>query len=160
MRELCVCGGCTRGGGRVCGELSHSSPASDQLSLTPPWGQEGRPPSPSPSPSPQALGCILYLLCFGQHPFEDGAKLRIVNGKYCIPADDTRYSVFHGLIRKSVCGASEDTPPVAASGLSRPPAVRVACSERRLLLLFVLWPRLLWKLSPPRGQGWAWGPGP
>ncbi|XP_060004957.1 cyclin-G-associated kinase isoform X2 [Lagenorhynchus albirostris] len=27
-----------------------------------------------------ALGCILYLLCFGQHPFEDGAKLRIVNG--------------------------------------------------------------------------------
>ncbi|XP_059963433.1 cyclin-G-associated kinase isoform X2 [Mesoplodon densirostris] len=46
-----------------------------------------------------ALGCILYLLCFGQHPFEDGAKLRIVNGKYVIPADDTRYSVFHGLIR-------------------------------------------------------------
>ncbi|KAM7159405.1 cyclin-G-associated kinase isoform 1-T1 [Molossus nigricans] len=46
-----------------------------------------------------ALGCILYLLCFGQHPFEDGAKLRIVNGKYSIPADDTRYSVFHGLIR-------------------------------------------------------------
>uniref|UniRef100_A0A8C6F5W7 Cyclin G associated kinase n=1 Tax=Monodon monoceros TaxID=40151 RepID=A0A8C6F5W7_MONMO len=46
-----------------------------------------------------ALGCILYLLCFGQHPFEDGAKLRIVNGKYTIPADDTRYSVFHGLIR-------------------------------------------------------------
>ena len=47
------------------------------------------------SVSPQALGCILYLLCFGQHPFEDGAKLRIVNGKYAIPADDTRYSVFH-----------------------------------------------------------------
>lgn len=46
-----------------------------------------------------ALGCILYLLCFGQHPFEDGAKLRIVNGKYSIPADDTQYSVFHGLIR-------------------------------------------------------------
>ncbi|XP_046512108.1 cyclin-G-associated kinase isoform X1 [Equus quagga] len=46
-----------------------------------------------------ALGCILYLLCFGQHPFEDGAKLRIVNGKYSIPPNDTRYSVFHGLIR-------------------------------------------------------------
>ncbi|XP_051026526.1 cyclin-G-associated kinase [Acomys russatus] len=46
-----------------------------------------------------ALGCILYLLCFRQHPFEDGAKLRIVNGKYSIPADDTRYTVFHGLIR-------------------------------------------------------------
>ncbi|KAM6150539.1 cyclin-G-associated kinase isoform 2-T2 [Erethizon dorsatum] len=46
-----------------------------------------------------ALGCILYLLCFRQHPFEDGAKLRIVNGKYSIPANDTRYSVFHDLIR-------------------------------------------------------------
>ncbi|XP_049645655.1 cyclin-G-associated kinase isoform X3 [Suncus etruscus] len=46
-----------------------------------------------------ALGCILYLLCFGQHPFEDGARLRIVNGKYSIPADDTRYTMFHSLIR-------------------------------------------------------------
>lgn len=46
-----------------------------------------------------ALGCILYLLCFRQHPFEDGAKLRIVNGKYSIPASDTRYTVFHDLIR-------------------------------------------------------------
>ncbi|KAM4808859.1 cyclin-G-associated kinase [Rhinophrynus dorsalis] len=45
-----------------------------------------------------ALGCILYLLCFRQHPFEDGAKLRIVNGKYSIPLSDTRYNVFHGLI--------------------------------------------------------------
>ncbi|XP_015424413.1 PREDICTED: cyclin-G-associated kinase [Myotis davidii] len=44
----------------------------------------------------------LCLLCFGQHPFEDGAKLRIVNGKYSIPADDTRYSVFHGLIRATL----------------------------------------------------------
>ncbi|XP_003465097.1 cyclin-G-associated kinase isoform X10 [Cavia porcellus] len=46
-----------------------------------------------------ALGCILYLLCFRQHPFEDGAKLRIVNGKYSIPANDTQYCVFHDLIR-------------------------------------------------------------
>ncbi|XP_014904133.1 cyclin-G-associated kinase isoform X1 [Poecilia latipinna] len=46
-----------------------------------------------------ALGCILYLLCFKQHPFEDGAKLQIVNGKYSIPQDDARYTVFHDLIR-------------------------------------------------------------
>ncbi|XP_063459696.1 cyclin-G-associated kinase isoform X14 [Pan paniscus] len=46
-----------------------------------------------------ALGCILYLLCFRQHPFEDGAKLRIVNGKYSIPPHDTQYTVFHSLIR-------------------------------------------------------------
>ncbi|KAM4879188.1 LOW QUALITY PROTEIN: cyclin-G-associated kinase [Sylvia borin] len=49
-----------------------------------------------------ALGCILYLLCFRQHPFEDGAKLRIVNGKYVIPPNDTRYSVFHDLIRSTL----------------------------------------------------------
>ncbi|NXC42136.1 GAK kinase, partial [Penelope pileata] len=49
-----------------------------------------------------ALGCILYLLCFRQHPFEDGAKLRIVNGKYGIPQNDTRYSVFHDLIRSTL----------------------------------------------------------
>ncbi|KAM3938815.1 cyclin-G-associated kinase [Leptodactylus fuscus] len=46
-----------------------------------------------------ALGCILYLLCFKQHPFEDGAKLRIVNGKYSVPEDDTKYLVFHALIK-------------------------------------------------------------
>uniref|UniRef100_A0A8C5UMZ2 Cyclin G associated kinase n=1 Tax=Malurus cyaneus samueli TaxID=2593467 RepID=A0A8C5UMZ2_9PASS len=49
-----------------------------------------------------ALGCILYLLCFRQHPFEDGAKLRIVNGKYVIPQNDTRYLVFHDLIRSTL----------------------------------------------------------
>ncbi|XP_028359663.1 cyclin-G-associated kinase isoform X2 [Phyllostomus discolor] len=49
-----------------------------------------------------ALGCILYLLCFGQHPFEDGSRLRILNGKYSIPADDTQYLVFHGLIRATL----------------------------------------------------------
>ncbi|XP_030647468.1 cyclin-G-associated kinase isoform X2 [Chanos chanos] len=46
-----------------------------------------------------ALGCILYLLCFKQHPFEDGAKLQIVNGKYSIPQNDLKYTVFHELIR-------------------------------------------------------------
>ncbi|XP_072475847.1 cyclin-G-associated kinase isoform X4 [Notamacropus eugenii] len=49
-----------------------------------------------------ALGCILYLLCFRQHPFEDGAKLRIVNGKYSIPPNDKRYTVFHDLIRSTL----------------------------------------------------------
>ncbi|XP_008334591.1 cyclin-G-associated kinase-like isoform X2 [Cynoglossus semilaevis] len=46
-----------------------------------------------------ALGCILYLLCFKQHPFEDGAKLQIVNGKYSIPQNDVQYTVYHELIR-------------------------------------------------------------
>lgn len=47
----------------------------------------------------QALGCILYLLCFKQHPFEEGAKLQIVNGKYSIPQNDMKYTVYHDLIR-------------------------------------------------------------
>ncbi|XP_054628572.1 cyclin-G-associated kinase isoform X2 [Dunckerocampus dactyliophorus] len=46
-----------------------------------------------------ALGCILYLLCFKQHPFEEGAKLQIVNGKYSIPQNDAKYAVYHDLIR-------------------------------------------------------------
>ncbi|TNN44630.1 Cyclin-G-associated kinase [Liparis tanakae] len=48
-----------------------------------------------------ALGCILYLLCFKQHPFEEGAKLQIVNGKYSIPQNDVKYTVYHNLIRIS-----------------------------------------------------------
>lgn len=53
------------------------------------------------SPLMQALGCILYLLCFKQHPFEEGAKLQIVNGKYSIPQNDVKYTVYHDLIRTS-----------------------------------------------------------
>uniref|UniRef100_A0A452THZ9 Cyclin G associated kinase n=1 Tax=Ursus maritimus TaxID=29073 RepID=A0A452THZ9_URSMA len=76
----------------------HFRPAPSAPSASPPL----TPPHPSPLPSPQALGCILYLLCFRQHPFEDGAKLRIVNGKFSIPPNDTRYSVFHDLIRATL----------------------------------------------------------
>ena len=46
-----------------------------------------------------ALGCVLYLLCFNKHPFEDGAKLRIINGKYVIPSADRDFVDFHDLIR-------------------------------------------------------------
>lgn len=46
-----------------------------------------------------ALGCVLYLLCYKKHPFEDGAKLRIINGKYQIPAADQEFTDFHDLIR-------------------------------------------------------------
>lgn len=45
-----------------------------------------------------ALGCVLYLLCFLKHPFEDGTKLRIINGKYVIPADDKDFKDFYDLI--------------------------------------------------------------
>lgn len=72
----------------------------------------------------QALGCILYLLCFKQHPFEDGAKLQIVNGKYSIPQNDVKYTVYHDLIRKCrlsvlvVCSSTFPTRRTLKSHLS------------------------------------------
>uniref|UniRef100_U5EYM6 Cyclin-G-associated kinase n=1 Tax=Corethrella appendiculata TaxID=1370023 RepID=U5EYM6_9DIPT len=45
-----------------------------------------------------ALGCILYCLCFKKHPFEDSAKLRIINANYTIP-NDSRYQCFYEIIR-------------------------------------------------------------
>lgn len=47
-----------------------------------------------------ALGCLLYLLCFRIHPFEDSGKLRIINANYKIPEEDTTFSVFHDIIRE------------------------------------------------------------
>jgi len=38
------------------------------------------------------------MLCFGVHPYEDSAKLRIINANYQIPEDDKQYTLFHDLI--------------------------------------------------------------
>ena len=46
----------------------------------------------------KALGCLLFMLCFREHPFEDGAKLRILNGNFKLPERNTEYSVLHDLI--------------------------------------------------------------
>ncbi|KAF6208653.1 hypothetical protein GE061_017111 [Apolygus lucorum] len=45
-----------------------------------------------------ALGCLVFLLCFNKHPFEDSSNLRIINANYCIPQADSRYKGFHGII--------------------------------------------------------------
>ncbi|KOB74354.1 Uncharacterized protein OBRU01_07417 [Operophtera brumata] len=45
-----------------------------------------------------ALGCILYTLCFMQHPFEDSAKLAILNGNYNTNPNDQRYKCFQEII--------------------------------------------------------------
>ncbi|KAH9632192.1 hypothetical protein HF086_015224 [Spodoptera exigua] len=45
-----------------------------------------------------ALGCILYTLCYMQHPFEDSAKLAILNGNYNLNPNDQRYKCFHEVI--------------------------------------------------------------
>lgn len=46
-----------------------------------------------------ALGCVLYYLCFMTHPFEDSAKLKIMNANYTIPESDTVFTDFHHLIK-------------------------------------------------------------
>ena len=47
-----------------------------------------------------ACGCLLFVLCFHYHPFEDSAKLAIINGNFKIPPSDTAYIMFHDLIRQ------------------------------------------------------------
>ena len=48
-----------------------------------------------------ALGCILYVLCYMKHPYEDGATLRIINANYSLP-NDTRYTCFHDIISECI----------------------------------------------------------
>ncbi|XP_058813627.1 cyclin-G-associated kinase [Topomyia yanbarensis] len=45
-----------------------------------------------------ALGCVLFCLCYRKHPFEDSAKLRIINANYTIP-NDSRYMCFNEIIK-------------------------------------------------------------
>lgn len=59
-----------------------------------------------------ALGCILFLLCFREHPFEDSAKLRILNAKYTIPPNDVQYEVLHDLIKGTLQLNPDDRPSV------------------------------------------------
>ena len=47
-----------------------------------------------------SLGCVLFLLCYNKHPYEDAAKLRIINAKYQIPNTDKEFCEFHDLFRK------------------------------------------------------------
>ncbi|XP_046839155.1 cyclin-G-associated kinase-like isoform X2 [Xenia sp. Carnegie-2017] len=60
-----------------------------------------------------ALGCLLYMLCYMEHPFEDGAKLRILNAKFCLPEVDKEYDVFHNLINKMLQVDPTERPEVS-----------------------------------------------
>lgn len=60
-----------------------------------------------------ALGCVIFLLSFREHPFEDSAKLRIINAKYNIPPNDTQYEVLHDLIRGMLQINPEDRPTIS-----------------------------------------------
>ncbi|KAL3990502.1 Protein kinase domain family protein [Acanthocheilonema viteae] len=49
-----------------------------------------------------ALGCVLYYLCYRKHPFEDSAKLRIINAKYSLPDAETEYALLNPLIQTTL----------------------------------------------------------
>lgn len=59
-----------------------------------------------PSQDIWALGCILIYLCYGRHPFEDSAKLAIVNANYRLPKEETPFTVFHPIIGSSFSPSS------------------------------------------------------
>ncbi|XP_064624452.1 cyclin-G-associated kinase-like isoform X2 [Lineus longissimus] len=59
-----------------------------------------------------ALGCILFTLCFKEHPFEDSAKLRIINANYTIPASDQEFVVLHDMIRSMLQVDPRDRPNI------------------------------------------------
>ena len=45
-----------------------------------------------------AFGCLVFTLKFGRHPFEDSAKLRIINCNYSFPKDTSRDDIFVSII--------------------------------------------------------------
>ncbi|VIO89134.1 Uncharacterized protein BM_BM12611 [Brugia malayi] len=49
-----------------------------------------------------ALGCVLYYLCYRKHPFEDSAKLRIINAKYSLPDIETEYALLNPFIQATL----------------------------------------------------------
>ena len=45
-----------------------------------------------------SLGCILYALCFREHPFADESSLQILNAGFTIPTDSPYLPRMHKLI--------------------------------------------------------------
>ncbi|EDV23330.1 uncharacterized protein TRIADDRAFT_57838 [Trichoplax adhaerens] len=64
------------------------------------------------------LGCLLYILCYSSHPFEDtsstgSTKLAILNAKYNIPKNKPDYKLFENLIRKILVVNVNQRPSVS-----------------------------------------------
>lgn len=59
-----------------------------------------------------ALGCILYTLCYMKHPYDDSAKLRIINANYILPPDP-KYACFHHIIKGCFQSNPDQRPTVA-----------------------------------------------
>lgn len=61
--------------------------------------------------TPQALGCVLYKLCYYRTPYDDGSKMAICNAELKLPAARGPNVVFHDMISMCLlsCGAFELT---------------------------------------------------
>uniref|UniRef100_A0A0R3RS94 Protein kinase domain-containing protein n=1 Tax=Elaeophora elaphi TaxID=1147741 RepID=A0A0R3RS94_9BILA len=98
-----------------------------------------------------ALGCVLYYLCYRKHPFEDSAKLRIINAKYSLPDVETEYALLNPLIQaalrvnprerpnvKDLCERIESFATASSIDLSKPvenlelPQLSTFCSSGQL----------------------------
>lgn len=50
-----------------------------------------------------AYGCLCFFIKFGKHPFEDSAKLRIINCNYVLPSKIAEGDLHLIIIRYAVC---------------------------------------------------------
>ena len=107
-----------------------------------------------------ALGCVLFYLCYRVHPFEDSAKLRIINAKYSIPVGDETYTMFVPLIRKLPFSIEDETCQSRVSALIRwtGQQLLIWSSGQRLLLPPWISPRAklfpVWQSSTLRATEW------
>lgn len=62
-----------------------------------------------------ALGCGLFKLCFREHPFEDAAKLGIINAKYRIPPN-SKHPNLHPVITSMLNTNPDDRPSARGAG--------------------------------------------
>ena len=72
-----------------------------------------------------ALGCILFALCFREHPFASESVLQILNASFTIPADSPYTPEMHTVIRAML----------APDPAERPAASRVLKVVQRLRAL-------------------------
>jgi AP2-associated kinase len=63
----------------------------------------------------QALGVLLFVLCFGRLPFAGDSKLQILNGKYEMPATPSRAPQ----VRRQLAGRAAGLPTPDVLELAR-----------------------------------------
>ena len=59
-----------------------------------------------------ALGCLLYVLAFLEHPFQDGGNLAILSGKYEVPDSNPYSKHVAGLIKKCLTKSQKKRPSI------------------------------------------------